>query len=107
MDILVRKEYPGNVRELAALVENAVLLAEPGLISPQHLGMEYVSVPSFARTLRSLKEDSKLHLAFVLTHTKGDRNQAAQILGVSVRQIQRKIALIKNDPRWKSLLSDI
>ncbi len=35
------------------------------------------------RTLCSLKEDSKLHLAFVLAHIKGDRNQAAQILGVS------------------------
>ena len=107
MDILVRKEYPGNIRELADLVENAVLLAESGLILPQHLGMEHIAVPSLARTLCSLREDSKAHLAFVLSHTKGDRKQAAEILGVSVRQVQRKIALIKNDPRWHSLLGDI
>jgi transcriptional regulator with PAS, ATPase and Fis domain len=106
MDILVRKEYPGNVRELAALVENAVLLAESGLILPQHLDREYVSVPSFVRALCSLKENSKVHLAFVLAHTKGDRRKTAQILGVSVRQVQRKIALMKNDSRWKSLLGD-
>ncbi len=107
IDILVRKEYPGNVRELIALVENAVLLAESELILPQHLGMESVSVPSFARTLCSLKENSNIHFAFVLAHTKGDRRETAQILGVSVRQIQRKIALMKNDHRWQSLLGDI
>ena len=107
LDILARKEYQGNVRELASLVENAVLLAESGLILPRHLGMEYDSVPSFARTLCSLKDDSKVHLAFILAHTKGDREQAAQILGVTVRQIQRKLALMKDDPRWKLLLGDI
>jgi len=107
MDILLRREYPGNIRELAALVENAVLLAESELILPQHLGAEHIAVPSFARTLCSLKEDSKVQLAFVLTHTKGDRKQAADILGVSVRQVQRKIALMKNNPGWKSLLGDI
>ncbi len=107
MDILVRKEYPGNIRELAALVENAVLLAESGLILPQHLSTDYISVASFARTLCSLQDDSKTHLAFVLAHTKGDRKQAAQILGVSVRQVQRRIALMKNNPRWRPLLGDI
>ncbi len=107
MDILVRKEYPGNVRELAALVENAVLLAESGLILPQHLGMEYVAVPSFARTLCNLKENSNVHFAFVLAQTKGDRQKTARILGVSVRQVQRKIALMKDNPRWKSLFGDI
>jgi len=28
-------------------------------------------------------------------------------LGVSVRQVQRKIALMKNDSLWKSLLGDV
>lgn len=106
MDILVNKEYPGNVRELIPLVENAVLLADSGLILPQHLDRESVLVPSFARTLCSLKENSNIHFAFVLAHTQGDRRKA-QILGVSVRHIQRKIALMKNDSRWKPLLNDI
>ncbi|MDP2645373.1 MAG: sigma-54 dependent transcriptional regulator [Desulfobacterales bacterium] len=108
MDILTRKEYHGNIRELAALVENAVLLAESGLILPQHLGgMAYVSVPSFTRKLCSLKEDATAHFAFVLAHTKGNRKETAQILGISLRQVQRKIALMKNDPRWEPLLGDI
>jgi DNA-binding NtrC family response regulator len=107
VDVLIRKPFPGNIRELAALVENAVLLAESELILPQHLGVEYTSVPSFARTLCSSKENSETHLAFVLAHTKGNRKQTAQILGVSVRQVQRQIALMKNNPRWKPLLGDI
>ena len=106
VDILHHKEYPGNVRELAALVENAVLLAESDLIEPQHLGVAHVPIPPFARTLCSLAEDTNVHFAFVLAHNKGDRKKTAQILGVSVRQVQRKIAMMKKDARWKSLLDD-
>jgi len=107
VDVLIRKPFPGNIRELAALAENAVLLAESGLILPQHLGVEYTSVPSLARTLCTSKENSETHIAFVLAHTKGNRKETAQILGVSVRQVQRQIALMKNNPRWKPLLGDI
>ena len=105
--MLSRKSFPGNVRELSALVENAVLLAESGTILPQHLGADLVSVSPFARTLCTLKEDSEIHLAFALTRAQGDRNRTAQILGVSVRQVQRKLSQMKTHPRWKSLLGDI
>jgi len=107
MDVLSQKSFPGNVRELSALVENAVLLAESGNILPQHLGADLVSVSPFARTLCTLKEDSEIHLAFALTRAQGDRNRTAQILGVSVRQVQRKLSQMKTHPRWKSLLGDI
>lgn len=83
-----------------------MLLTESGIVEPQHLGVANVPVPPFARTLCSLAEDATVHFAFVLAHSKGDRKKTAQILGVSVRQVQRKIALMKNDARWKSLLDD-
>lgn len=107
MEILMGKDYPGNIRSLSQLVENAVLVADSNLIMPHHLGEDYPPVSSFARTLCSLKEDHERHVAYVLTQTKGDRKEAAGILGVSVRQVQRKLAQMKNDPRWKSLLGDI
>lgn len=107
MDVLRRMSFPGNVRELSALVENAVLLAESDTILPRHMGADPVSVSPFARTLCTLKEDSEIHFAFALTQSGGDRNRTAQILGVSVRQVQRKLSQMKTNPRWKSLLRDI
>ncbi len=47
------------------------------------------------------------HILFVLTKTGGDRNEAARILGISLRQIQRRIASMKNHPRWKELMGDL
>ena len=96
MDILANKDYPGNVRELSQIVENAVILADGSVILPLHLGemKEPLSSPS-SRKLCTLKENYDLHLAFVLNHTKGDRREAARILGITVRQLQRKLAEIK------------
>jgi DNA-binding NtrC family response regulator len=96
MDILVSKDYPGNIRELSQIVENAVILADTSVILPSHLGeiTEPLSSPS-GRKLCTFKENYDLHLAFVLNHTKGDRRQAARILGITVRQLQRKLAEMK------------
>jgi len=106
MDALTHREFPGNIRELAQLVENAVLLADSTLILPKHLGEEYPRGPSFGRTLCSMKENYDMHVAHVLLHTKGDRKQTARILGVTVRHVQRKLAEMKKNPRWKSVIGD-
>ncbi|NVM21189.1 MAG: sigma-54-dependent Fis family transcriptional regulator [Desulfobacterales bacterium] len=104
MDVLTHKDFPGNIRQLSQLVENAVLLADSTQILPHHLGEESAPVSSLSRTLCSLKEDVEMHMAYVLKHTNGDRKQAARILGVSVRHVQRKLAQMKKNPRWKALL---
>ncbi len=109
LDMLMNKNYPGNIRELAQVVENGVLLAKSATILPQDLydGHERPSIPTFARSLCSLKENYDTHLAYVLTHTKGDRKKASDILGVTVRQLQRKLAQMKDNPRRKSLINDL
>jgi DNA-binding NtrC family response regulator len=107
MDVLTGRDFPGNIRELAQLVENAVILADSTIILPRHLGEERPPLPSFSRGLCSLKENDEKHVAYVLMHTKGDRKQAAQILGVSVRQVQRKLARMKKILRWKDFISDL
>ncbi len=107
LQYLSRKTYPGNVRELKQLVETAVLLTDSDLVLPQSLGAESGSENPFGRNLCSLKEDADRHLVYVLVQTGGARQQTADILGVSVRQVQRRIARLKNDLRWKNIVSDI
>jgi DNA-binding NtrC family response regulator len=106
MDILTRRDYPGNVRELAQIIENAVLLADTATILPRHMGEEIASPPLFSRSLCSLKENYETHVIYVLNHTRGDRKQAAQILGITVRQLQRKIVEMRRNPRWRLILGD-
>jgi DNA-binding NtrC family response regulator len=106
MDILIRRDYPGNVRELAQIIENAVLLADTATILPRHMGEEIASPPLFSRSLCSLKENYETHVIYVLNHTRGDRKQAAQILGITVRQLQRKIVEMRRNPRWRLILGD-
>ncbi|MBN1474190.1 MAG: sigma 54-interacting transcriptional regulator, partial [Syntrophaceae bacterium] len=107
MELLSSKNYPGNVRELAQIVENAVLVADTNFISPQHLGMSQSALSPFARQLCTSKENDEAHLAFVLINTNGDKNRAAQTMGITVRQLQRKIAAMKKNPRWEAILRDI
>lgn len=107
MDLLISKAYPGNIRELAQLVDNATMVVNSPTVLPKHLGIEEHSRPRYARHLCSLKENDKTHVAYVLNHTNGDRTQTAQVLGITVRQLQRKIAEMKKDPYWQPFLDDI
>ncbi len=106
LEFLQAQEYPGNIRELAQRVENGVLMADgPYVLFESEDGGG--ARKSFARALYTLKEDAEIHTAYVLSHTRGDRNRAAEILGISVRQVQRKIVDMKKEPRWAFLLHDI
>ncbi len=96
MNILMRRTYPGNIRELAQVIEKAVLLSTTKIIDALDFGENQSELPSSIRTLCTFKEDYERHLAFVLEHTKGDRAKAAEILGVSLRQIHRKMAELHN-----------
>lgn len=103
-DILCRRDYPGNIRELSQIVENAALLTNSDLIYPQHLGAAALPPSYSTRRLCTLKENDDAHVAYVLSHTRDDRKEAARILGITLRQFQRKIARMRYDPRWAGML---
>jgi DNA-binding NtrC family response regulator len=105
--LLKQRKWPGNIRSLAQEVEKAVLLADSERIAPQHLGERPQPAPLGTRTLCSLKEDHYRHVAFVLEHTRGDSRQAADILGVSVRQVQRIVSQIRQEADFQALLDDL
>jgi len=54
-----------------------------------------------------LKENHYRHVAYVLGHVKGDSQAAAEILGVSIRHVQRILSQIRNDPVHRTLIGDI
>jgi two-component system response regulator AtoC len=105
--LLSSRRYPGNVRELFHIVNNAVITAEGTEITPRHLVMEHHDVDPLTRTLCSLGENENAHVVYVLVQTGGDRKEAARVLGVSIRQVQRKVATLRNNPKWRRYLGDM
>ncbi len=106
MQVLEAQDFPGNIRELAQKVENGVLMANRTHVIfdttdtvKQHADLD--------RSLCTLKEDADIHTAYVLSQVKGNRQKAADILGVSLRQVQRRLADMKKEPVWEKFLSDI
>ncbi len=82
--------WPGNVRELAHTMERASLAAEiadMGEITPEHLALP--SSSQRATQLVSLQQAQQLHVQAVLDLLDGNRQQAAEVLGVSERHLYR------------------
>jgi DNA-binding NtrC family response regulator len=95
LDLLSRKPYPGNVRQLKQMMENAVLTAASGTLTVHHFGgMGAADAIAAARVL-TLKQNEDAHIRHVLDLAKGDRKEAAGMLGISLRHLYRKLAAIK------------
>lgn len=106
IDLLLKTAYPGNVRELQHLVENGVLMAEGETIHPWHLRESADINVALNRTLCTLKDNEAAHVAFVLQQTGGDRKETARILGVTVRQVQRKLVQLRDHPQWGRVIGE-
>lgn len=89
-NVLPQRTFKGNIRELSQIIENAVLLSSGNQLTPKDIGAEYFA-DEVDDKLLSLKENTKLHINKVLEFTKGDKRKASEILGVSLRQVQRLV----------------
>ena len=87
--------FPGNVRELEHLISSAVLAERSevlGLASVQNLKFEPSSgQQSMREAFPTLSEVQSQHILKALELTNGNRTQAAQILGIGLRTLQRKL----------------
>ena len=90
MDWLVKQPWPGNVRQLENVVERAATLTRETTITPADLTTDLCAPETTGdRPRPTLGEIEKQYIDRVLAETKGDKNAAARILGVSVRTLQR------------------
>ncbi|HEY3440268.1 MAG TPA: sigma-54 dependent transcriptional regulator [Paludibaculum sp.] len=95
--ILRRHSWPGNVRELLHVVEAAMVVCEGAEIRPEHLRVNLR--PSVTLTpgsqehadLPTLEALECQHIRAVLASSGGHRGQAAKILGISERNLYRKL----------------
>ncbi|PWU18593.1 MAG: sigma-54-dependent Fis family transcriptional regulator [Candidatus Rokuibacteriota bacterium] len=96
MKWLLSHRWPGNVRELENVVERAATLAHSPLITHDDLRIDAAPGPLDEPGLHpTLAELEIQYIRRVLGETKGDKRRAAEILGISVRTLQRMQAMSK------------
>jgi len=94
---LMEHDYPGNVRELENIIEQAFVLCRGGMIELSHLPPELR--PTGGRGVpegqpMSLEAIEKLFITETLQRRKGNRKLAAKDLDISVSTLYRKIQVL-------------
>jgi DNA-binding NtrC family response regulator len=99
-ELLLRHAWPGNARELLHVVEGALVVCEGEEVRPEHLPPSLRQAPPAAvaapddtpAALPTLAELERAHVERVLRAVAGHRGQAARVLGISERNLYRKLA---------------
>ncbi|MEA1969396.1 MAG: sigma 54-interacting transcriptional regulator [Thermodesulfobacteriota bacterium] len=99
-EILMAYPWPGNVRELKSAFEYAFVACQGKMIEPEHLpvnilnhGNSAANSSSGSRVVaaRSMDEIKKIRLREALDQARGNKSEAARILGISRTSVWNQI----------------
>jgi two-component system response regulator AtoC len=102
---LLAYNWPGNTRELANIIERAVVMDANNAIAPEHLYIdqkmpsETIKVPSSASNQQTdnlpvgitLQELEKRLIIETLQANRNNRTKTAETLGISIRTLRNKL----------------
>ena len=96
MEVLRGYSWPGNVRELENVIERALILCDGGSIEAEQLPLGVRLEPALRPAesdgeLTTLEDVERRYIQRVLMECKGHRQKAAKILGISERNLYRKL----------------
>ncbi len=96
MKSLTKYDYPGNVRELKNILQQAALLCTNGIITPELIQLDSSNQPGKQRRMAdtsklSIKEMEAKHIGELLARYQGHRRKVAAELGISERTLYRKL----------------
>jgi two-component system, NtrC family, response regulator AtoC len=101
MRMLVDHDWPGNVRELENSIERAVVLAQGGVVTEDHISFSSADQGHFidiAAKIRSrtplcdvVREVERQMILEALHQASGDRFDAAQSLGIQIEDLYFKL----------------
>ena len=90
INVLQKQEWKGNIRELKNVIERAVILADDNELKVEHLPLE-MQHSSFDISLFDLSNIERSHIQKVLHYTKGNKTKAAELLGIGLTTLYRKL----------------
>jgi DNA-binding NtrC family response regulator len=96
MSFLTDYEWSGNVRELENTLESVLVINSPEVIDIQHLPQEVKEFKERPEVIpikigTPLEEVEREMLIQTLKATRGNKRRAAELLGINVRTIHRKM----------------
>ena len=102
MDILSDYDFPGNVRELAHIIERAVIMAGGKTIEREHLPARFLETtaeadPPSNEDFVTLAQLEKRYIVDVLKACGGNKSKTAEILGISRAALWRKLKQLKDE----------
>jgi DNA-binding NtrC family response regulator len=111
LDVFHRHEWPGNVRELRNVLERAAIMAGEGLIGLSNLPFPGLGLgpslylrpapaaadPTTLQPGQTLKKLEEAYIKLTLDHVCGNRQLAAEMLGISLRTLQNRIATLRGE----------
>ncbi len=98
--VLLKYDFPGNVRELEHIIERAIIFAENEFIHPEDLNLpasvysgklSSVVYDDGSDEVMSMEEVEKRHIAKALKKNGWDRTRTAHQLGISSKTLYTKI----------------
>ena len=94
MDVLIRYDWPGNVRQLENIIERAFALGEGDMICVSDLPSEIRNMDRLSTiddACLNLVENEKVLIKRALQQAKGNKAEAAQLLGINITTVYRKM----------------
>jgi DNA-binding NtrC family response regulator len=107
LGMLMSYSWPGNIRELRNILERAVIIAREGALSAHHFPAGFhlpkkkqmaVAVSQPAPDMltfepgRPLQEMEEAYIRLTLKHTNNNRMRTAEILGISLRTLYKRLS---------------
>jgi DNA-binding NtrC family response regulator len=95
LEFLAKYDWPGNVRELRNLIERSLIVGSLN-VSALYKNLNHEMTPAAATPMATKPTDlhalEKQHIIAVLESVAGDKTRAAELLGVSRRTLERRVA---------------
>ncbi|MCF6188195.1 MAG: sigma 54-interacting transcriptional regulator [Desulfobulbaceae bacterium] len=114
--ILMRYDYPGNIRELENIIEYSFILCGEGIIQPEHLPDTFISQQGEQASSRpgtaavepkTLEEVEKQTIFDALERNKWKRMATCRELGISKDTLRRKISRFNLKNRLEEKITEL